>query len=286
MTNSGFLILKSSYLAMELCNGTLEDLVIGLYKGPSPGPMKEVLRQAAEGLAFLHGKNILHRNVNPQNILISIPKGNTLPKVKLTDYGIFNITRKNKNTTGPTETACWNTSETSDYCNPDKLDYSNATDIFHLGCVFGYALSRGHHPFGESDCRAERMRKGESTIHEDKIKDEKAVNLIKEMIACEPDSRPSAQEMLKKPYFDLENNTQKCTSKFPKDGEALGSSSTTSSVKVYSANINGKMMAIKRIEKRLNPEYKTEVAILRNPNMLHTPFLVRYFDDEEDGQYW
>lgn len=264
---------------MELCSGTLEDLVVGSYKGPSPGSMKEVLRQATEGLGFLHSKKILHCNVKPQNVLISIPEGSMLPRVKLADYGNYNKTKK-KNVSAATENFSWNTPE---LYNTDKPDYNNSDDIFCFGCVFGYVLSGGYHPFGDSDLRAGRTRKDEFNIREEKIKDMDAINLIKEMIAYEQNSRPSAQEILKRPYFDTD--TKKKTSKFPKDGKALGNSSTAG-VKVYSANINGKIMAVKRIEKKLNPEYKTEVDILRDPNMLHSLFLVRYFDDEEDAKYW
>ena len=46
---------------MEMCAGTLENLVSENYTGPSPGDSKTVLNQITAGLAYLHSKkNYLH----------------------------------------------------------------------------------------------------------------------------------------------------------------------------------------------------------------------------------
>lgn len=79
----------SRYIATELCSGTLKDLVKGRYKGPSVGSRADVLRQILKGMAHLHLLKIVHGNLKPTNILISIPSGAVGPMMKLTDFGLL-----------------------------------------------------------------------------------------------------------------------------------------------------------------------------------------------------
>ena len=70
---------------MELCAGSLYDVIRGEYKGPPIGSRRQVLRQIASGLKYLHGKDIVHGKVNPQNVLISVSSDREAPvMIKLT----------------------------------------------------------------------------------------------------------------------------------------------------------------------------------------------------------
>ena len=74
---------------MELCADTLDAFIKNKYVGPTPGPMEEVLLQAALGLQFLHENNIIHRDIKPQNILISkVTNDCCKPVIKLADFGL------------------------------------------------------------------------------------------------------------------------------------------------------------------------------------------------------
>ncbi|MGC8977479.1 MAG: serine/threonine protein kinase [Candidatus Ratteibacteria bacterium] len=50
----------------------------------------EVIIKAAKGLAYIHKNGIIHKDINPSNILISY----TLDKIKITDFGLSKINRK------------------------------------------------------------------------------------------------------------------------------------------------------------------------------------------------
>ena len=94
-----FLICRSStayrrvlrLLVTELCNGTLADLVKGRYNDP---PIIKInwliVRQIAMGLWFLHDSKVVHRDLNPRNILFIIDSKNR-PVMKLADFGCSRI---------------------------------------------------------------------------------------------------------------------------------------------------------------------------------------------------
>ncbi len=70
---------------LELCAGTLTDFCENKYKGPDLPPDSIVLLQIASGLDYIHSKKLVHRDIKPDNILISL----TIPvKMKLSDFGL------------------------------------------------------------------------------------------------------------------------------------------------------------------------------------------------------
>jgi serine/threonine protein kinase len=58
---------------MELCAASLQDYIKGKYEGPMPTD-EQVLFQLANGLEYIHSRKILHRDIKPDNILISLTK--------------------------------------------------------------------------------------------------------------------------------------------------------------------------------------------------------------------
>ncbi|EFX73522.1 hypothetical protein DAPPUDRAFT_325040 [Daphnia pulex] len=66
------------YIVLERCAASLQDYYIKegftrKYKGPMPTD-EQVLFQLANGLEYIHSKKILHRDISPANILISLTK--------------------------------------------------------------------------------------------------------------------------------------------------------------------------------------------------------------------
>ena len=71
---------------MELCAGTLEDVCNRSveYEGPALPSDTTVLYEIACGLNYIHSMNLVHRNIKPSNILISL----TYPVlIKISDFG-------------------------------------------------------------------------------------------------------------------------------------------------------------------------------------------------------
>ena len=75
-------------------------------------------------------------------------------------------------------------------------------DIFSMGCVYYYLLSRGKHPFGENFHRQANILGGKSSLALlDPDQQAAETNLITKMITVEPNDRPPAAAVLKHPAF-------------------------------------------------------------------------------------
>jgi eukaryotic-like serine/threonine-protein kinase len=106
----------------------------------------DVIRQAAEGLAHAHAKNMVHRDIKPDNLLVT-PEG----EVKILDLGLarfFKTTDEESLTLKHDERVIG----TADYLAPEQAIDSHSVDsradIYGLGCTFYCALT-GHPPFTE-----------------------------------------------------------------------------------------------------------------------------------------
>ena len=73
----------------EKCQGDLKDLIKGTIKGVDKNSIdgRSILGQLAVGLSYLHGKEIIHKDLQPANVLISVSSDH-LVLVKLADFGL------------------------------------------------------------------------------------------------------------------------------------------------------------------------------------------------------
>jgi serine/threonine-protein kinase len=99
----------------------------------------DILRQAAAGLAHMHGKGYMHMDVKPENLMVhKLPKGGL--EVQLTDFDLSRPAETKKvDSTGGTEL----------YVPPEQLVdrvISPAGDVFAFG-VMAYNLVTGKMPF-------------------------------------------------------------------------------------------------------------------------------------------
>jgi len=101
--------------------------------------------QIAEGLSALHKKNIIHRDLSFENILI-----NDKDKVKITDFGLIKVLPENTQFSKITQlTAAGNTFGTLHFMSPEQLDgqeMGKESDIFSFGVNLYYMLT-GKLPF-------------------------------------------------------------------------------------------------------------------------------------------
>lgn len=99
-------------------------------------------------------------------------------------------------------------SSTGTFYDPyTKQRLTRAIDIFSLGCVFYYVLSKGGHPFGDKFIRESNIINGHYNLDylkktiEYKSVTLEATDLIKRMIEKDPKKRPTAAIVLKHPLF-------------------------------------------------------------------------------------
>ena len=185
--------------------GTLLDHVTGDYKGPIIGTNRLILKQVTRGLAFLHEKKIFHRELKPSNIFIShtlSSKDGTLrPTMKLGNFGIYRKAGQKLLLEMPCSKS-WLPPEAH-----GKFTFTAAMDLFALGCLYGFTLSRGRHPYGnDEENRVSRIKKKEPmTLTVEHLKNVESAasvfQLICSLLNADPTQRPSAKRVLKNAFF-------------------------------------------------------------------------------------
>jgi len=179
------------YIALELCPASLQDVIEKSSCYPSLIPTNgldtpNMLKQITSGLLYLHTLKIVHRDIKPQNILVSAPKLSLTnpttsqpPRLLISDFGLCKKLEGDQNSFRATTafaagTSGWRAPEllvdddpnlpTSAALDLNRVDTTNtseplvvdpqtnrratrAIDIFSLGCVFYYCLTQGSHPF-------------------------------------------------------------------------------------------------------------------------------------------
>ncbi|KAK4004397.1 hypothetical protein OUZ56_006132 [Daphnia magna] len=143
-----------THLVLELCCGTLTDYYEKKYNGPELPPDELVLYQIANGLHYIHSRNLVHRDIKPENILISMT---TPVQMKVSDLSFVKKTRDDIFSQSKIRgTLQWMAPERlkvlidTENKSTDLPDGTIKSDTFSSGCVFFYFLTRGKHPFGKN----------------------------------------------------------------------------------------------------------------------------------------
>lgn len=141
------------YMVMEFVEGQdLQRMV------EAEGPLDyeraaDYIRQAADGLAHAHGRDMIHCDVKPANLLV-----NKQGVVKILDMGMARLVGRREEPTGEQDNGVLGT---VDYLAPELAMQSphvdHRVDIYSLGCTFYFVLT-GHPPFPEGTL-AERIVK-------------------------------------------------------------------------------------------------------------------------------
>ena len=232
------------YIALELCPASLQDVV----EKPNAYPTlvtasldkPEMLKQITAGVLHLHSLKIVHRDIKPQNILVSSPKVNPLfpteqqrPRLLISDFGLCKKLEADQNSFRATTahaagTSGWrapellvdddpnlkpsisvqdtNNSEPLVVDSQTKRSATRAIDIFSLGCIFYYCLTGGSHPFDKDGkfMREANIVKGVYDISALECLGDyqwEAKDLVSSMLKHNPKERPDAATILTHPFF-------------------------------------------------------------------------------------
>ena len=129
------------YIVMEYVDGiTLKEYIAEKHVLPWR-QAAEFAAQICEGLSAAHKQNVIHRDIKPQNIIMTDKQ-----VLKVTDFGIARAT------TQATTTTSTSTIGTVHYLSPEQArgGYTNErTDIYSLGVVL-YEMLTGRLPFNDN----------------------------------------------------------------------------------------------------------------------------------------
>jgi serine/threonine-protein kinase len=110
----------------------------------TPGDAAGVLRDIAQALAYAHRSGVVHRDVKPENVLL------TDGAAAVSDFGIAKALRASRTQApGGTMTAVGTSIGTPAYMAPEQAagdDVDARADVYAWG-VIAYELLSGHHPF-------------------------------------------------------------------------------------------------------------------------------------------
>lgn len=175
-----------SFLVMELVDG--ETLADRLRRGPLERAEAAALgAQVAAGLAHIHARGIVHRDVKPANLLLPTRAHDDGPTVKLADFGIAQQVGSERLTrTGMTI-------GTAAYLAPEQVTgkpVTPAADVYALGLVLLEALGRAPDWSGSPVEIAVARLSTPPTVPDDL--GPTWTPLLRAMTAAEPGARPTA----------------------------------------------------------------------------------------------
>jgi len=192
-------------MIMTFCEGCILSDVI--YRGEhNEAKVSCYVRQIASALDYLHERDIVHRDVKPESILVYQPP-NADPVVTLAS---FSIARKMKN--GEARTLCGH----PEYVAPEivmKNPYGSKADIWALGITI-YSILCGYLPFwnAENDRRKlwHKIKRCEYEFPESEWNDisADAKNLVKSLLRTSPQKRLTGKQIIEHSFCVKKQSTE------------------------------------------------------------------------------
>jgi serine/threonine-protein kinase len=132
-----------NFFTMEFIEGeSLEKKLMDLRpKGLPIGELTNFLIQIASGLSVAHKKSIVHRDVKPENMLVT-PEG----VVKITDFGVGKPFLSKQQLTQPAHLVGSLPFMAPEQCDEEPRPVDARTDIYGLG-ITAFLLATGKYPF-------------------------------------------------------------------------------------------------------------------------------------------
>lgn len=213
------------YMITELMQSDLHKIIVSPQHLTSDH-IKVFLYQILRGVKYLHSAKIIHRDIKPGNLLV-----NSNCVLKICDFGLARVEEPEKSRHMTQEVV------TQYYRAPEILmgakHYTNAVDMWSVGCIFGELLGRrilfqAQSPIQQLELIIDLL--GSPTISDMKFACEaakrhvlsrgqkppslsalytlspsvthEAVHLLCQMLTLDPDKRIAVGEALNHPYLD------------------------------------------------------------------------------------
>ena len=193
----------AAYIIMEYLAG--DSLRLRLQKQPSQVQQKALLysRQMAAALAATHRKQVIHRDLKPDNIMLvddaEAPEGE---RVKILDFGIAKLANSDTERATSVKTRTGQLLGTPTYMSPEQCRgtevLDDKVDVYAMGVLL-YEMLCGHPPFqsqGLGDLMAMHLYADPVPLKslEPELNDALA-SLVASMLAKQPAQRPSMEQV-------------------------------------------------------------------------------------------
>jgi serine/threonine protein kinase len=156
------------YLVMELCeHGSIYEHILRKRTRPyNEDHTRDILLEVLTALDIIHGAGYVHRDLSPKNILIHSFSDDSVPKIKLVDFGLSKKIQHIKDTVAGTP----------GFFDPGMMRDGRSRDVdyYALGCVMFFMLTSDLISTRESKLttsEVERKLRGKSVSDE-------AINLV------------------------------------------------------------------------------------------------------------
>jgi len=181
------------FILMQFVSGRTLTEVLAEFGMLPADRAQDIVVEAAKGLAVAHQHGIVHRDVKPDNILVTDDG-----KIKLSDFGLAQEVKNPKGNKADMIAG------TPYYMPPEQWEgktIDSRSDIYSLGITYYYLLS-GHKPFSSTDMIIlMKMHAKDEPPPPSKwgtSVSEEVWSIIRKMIAKKPDDRyQTAEEFLK-----------------------------------------------------------------------------------------
>ena len=227
----------------DLCDGNLRMYCHKLIDNMNRGVIDErvILGQLITGIGYLHSQGIVHGDIRPDSVLLWRHHRGIIV-VKITNFGLSKaqpIDTSQYSTSTPLGTkgsihfysnanslitpsigvsghSGYIAPEILEVGDPERVKRTFASDMWSLGVVIYFAMSRGEHPFSyrnptePNNCREELLRRTKMLRNVSKISEYwQSADLIYQLIDPIPENRPNIYTVLLHPLFTMYNETTK-----------------------------------------------------------------------------
>ncbi|KAL6436682.1 hypothetical protein ACFW04_004850 [Cataglyphis niger] len=163
---------------------------------------KRIMRQLASTMRYMHESGIVHRDLKPENIVFA--NTNEDSPVKIVDFGFARM----KNNCELLRTPCC----TLPYAAPEiiaKQGYDESCDMWSLGIILYFMLSRDPPFRANSSHMANRIRNGEIDFDSEAWShvSAAAVQVLKGLLTVEPKNRLTARNLRYHSWITTINDT-------------------------------------------------------------------------------
>jgi eukaryotic-like serine/threonine-protein kinase len=175
------------YIVMELVHGG--SFRKFLRKGGTPEQVVRILADVAHGLAYAHAQGIIHRDVKPENILLTKSR-----RAKVADFGLARAVDQSTMTTDGHMIG------TAMYMSPEQALGHRATaasDVYAVGMMIYEAIS-GERPFSSDNTYGLLYQHVEAEVPRPRVRGaypSALASLAMRCLAKTPEGRPSMNEV-------------------------------------------------------------------------------------------